>query len=386
MQRLLILSASYGEGHNAAARSLVAASDQRLGPGVAQLLDPIAETSPRRDRWARAAYYFAINRLPRAWSAFYAWLDRTEPLPRHLGLLKQELRWLEQEIRPRPPTAVCCTYPVFGFMFEKLAAESGLRVPVYNVVTDSISINSMWWLAECAGWFLPNAESAQVLLDAGIPRDRVHVKGFPVTPLFADPAQRGTPPSLAKGATPRVLYIINSGSHHAIGTATRLLRETDWELTFAVGRDEGLRRRITQLAEGRAARVEVLGWTDRIPELLMSHHVVISKAGGATTQESIAAHCPMIVNQVVPGQEEGNYELLRRHDIGARAESPAEVLDVLRRAFADRGAVWWGWHARVIALAMPGAALDIVDFIRSRHAGEDAPNSPSTPQPSSVHG
>ena len=31
------------------------------------------------------------------------------------------------------------------------------------------------------------------------------------------------------------------------------------------------------------------------------------------TQEAIAARCPMIVNQIVPGQEEGNYELLRRH-------------------------------------------------------------------------
>ena len=35
-----------------------------------------------------------------------------------------------------------------------------------------------------------------------------------------------------------------------------------------------------------------------------------SKAGGATTQEAIAAKCPMIINQVVPGQEEGNARLI----------------------------------------------------------------------------
>jgi hypothetical protein len=62
------------------------------------------------------------------------------------------------------------------------------------------------------------------------------------------------------------------------------------------------------------------------PELLMSHHVVVSKAGGATTQEAIAARCPMIVNQVVPGQEEGNCELLLRHGAGALATTPEAVI------------------------------------------------------------
>ena len=44
----------------------------------------------------------------------------------------------------------------------------------------------------------------------------------------------------------------------------------------------------------------------------MTHHLVISKAGGATVQEAIAARCPMIVNQVIPGQEEGNARLIWR--------------------------------------------------------------------------
>ena len=76
----------------------------------------------------------------------------------------------------------------------------------------------------------------------------------------------------------------------------------------------------------------------------MTHHVVVSKAGGATTQEAIAARCPMIVNQIVPGQEEGNYELLRRHGAGALAETPDAVISALRRAFAWRGRGWREWQ------------------------------------------
>ena len=33
----------------------------------------------------------------------------------------------------------------------------------------------------------------------------------------------------------------------------------------------------------------------------MTHHAVVSKAGGATTPEAINALCPMVVSQVVPG-------------------------------------------------------------------------------------
>jgi len=87
--------------------------------------------------------------------------------------------------------------------------------------------------------------------------------------------------------------------------------------------------------------------------------VVISKAGGATTQEAIAARCPMLVNQVVPGQEEGNYELLRRRGAGALVETPEAVVQTLRQAFANQGTVWRAWRDALAPLARPDASRDI---------------------------
>ena len=95
----------------------------------------------------------------------------------------------------------------------------------------------------------------------------------------------------------------------------------------------------------------------------MTHHALVSKAGGATTQEAIAALCPMIVNQIVPGQEEGNYELLRRRGAGALAQTPDAVISALRRAFAWRGAVWSQWRRALEPLARPAAARDIAAHV-----------------------
>ena len=103
----------------------------------------------------------------------------------------------------------------------------------------------------------------------------------------------------------------------------------------------------------------------------MTHHVVVSKAGGATTQEALAARCPMIVNQIVPGQEEGNYALLRRHGIGALAESPSEVIAALRLAFRAQGSIWRQWRGAITTLSKPRAAHDIVAAIAAHGRGDE---------------
>jgi processive 1,2-diacylglycerol beta-glucosyltransferase len=362
--RLLILTASYGEGHNAAARALAAACDDLHGPGTARVVDVFALANPRLNRIGRRAYIGLINRAPKLWSRIYAWIDRSNIVPRCLWLLGSERRVLAKIIAEENPAVLCSTYPVYAFLLARLDADGHALPPHFNVVTDSISINSLWWRAGAAGWFVPNADSAEVMLRGGVAKDDLHVTGFPVPAFFGLNAARLSPPDLtAPGAAPRVLYIINSGTHQAAETARLLIEEGSWEITIAVGRDELLRRELNFLAAGRARPVTILGWTDQIPHLLMTHHVVISKAGGATTQEAIAARCPMIVNQVVPGQEEGNYELLRRAGSGALATTPAAVLTTLREAFANHGVVWRRWRAGLAPIVRNDAARTIAQHL-----------------------
>jgi predicted metal-dependent phosphoesterase TrpH len=100
-----------------------------------------------------------------------------------------------------------------------------------------------------------------------------------------------------------------------------------------------------------------------MPELMMSHHFIISKAGGATVQEAIAARIPMIVNQVIPGQEEGNAELIWRCGLGAIAEKNKEVAELVENAFAHRAQQWNEWRANLKKVSRPNAARDIAELI-----------------------
>ena len=382
MAKVLILTAGFGEGHNSAARALQAAFNER--PGVdAELVDLFALRAPRFNHLARRGYLKLINAAPKAWSRLYRWLDESPHAPWVFRSLAGHRRLLGRLIAEKQPAALVTTYPVYGWLLNQLRREGRVFCPHHTVITDALTINSLWYRADSAGWFVTDSDSAAFLRVRGVPADKIHVSGFPVALAFADRPAHLVPPEPLPGTGPghprRVLFMINTGRTRALAIARALLQNPAWQLTITAGRDEGLRRELLALAAGAPARSEVLGWTDRIPELLMTHHVAISKAGGATTQESINALCPLIVSQIVPGQEEGNYELIRRHEAGTLAQTPEEIVAALERLFADDARLWRHWRANLRRLAQPAAARTI-----ARHVFANAGQHPASASPSPI--
>jgi processive 1,2-diacylglycerol beta-glucosyltransferase len=357
---VLILTAGYGEGHNSAARALQAAFHEH--PGIeAKLVDIFAEFAPMANDWSRKAYLQTINRAPGVWGACYRWLDRSRSVPGLLRLLSGHARLLGRRLAQERPVALCCTYPVYPWLLRQLRNPP----PVFTVVTDALTINSLWFRAPSRRWYVTDDGSAKVLAAGGVSLADIEVSGFPVGLAFADrPA--AWQPAAEPGAGKRVLFMVNSVRAAAAPAVREILERTECALTVTAGRDRKLQRQLEELVPSFPGRLQVLGWTDRIPELLMTHHLVISKAGGATTQEAINALCPMIVSQVVPGQEEGNWELLRRNAAGVRPDSTEEMCALIRRAFAAEGTLWHSWRRQLAGIARPQAARTIACSVLER--------------------
>ena len=102
-----------------------------------------------------------------------------------------------------------------------------------------------------------------------------------------------------------------------------------------------------------------------MPRLMHSSHLLIGKAGGATVQETIAAGSPMIINQVVPGQEEGNARLIVETGSGVVATSPEAVAAEVSAHSPTTRNLWREWFANIRQLGRPSASLDIARFILS---------------------
>ena len=143
------------------------------------------------------------------------------------------------------------------------------------------------------------------------------------------------------------------------------------DLTVTIGRADNLRPAIEAAAVGRKTRI--VGWTEELPRMLHESHLLIGKAGGATVQETIAAACPMIINYVVAGQEEGNARLIVETNSGVIADSPRKVIAQVQRAFADDAKQWHEWSANISKLSRPRAALDIAEFLLSLEPSNHEP-------------
>lgn len=353
MPSVLILTAGYGEGHNAAARGLHAAC-QQLGI-ESEIADPFTAMGASYDR-SRRDYIWLINTAPRVWAFVFGLIDRFPLVEFSLPMLSRVEQRLAEILAEKKPSAVVSVYPAYSYLIAKLF-PSGAPFPLHTVVTDSITINRVWHRAPSNTYLVPNAATGAVMRDQGVPAARIHELGFPVPPRFA--ADRPERPDPRQG--PRVLFMINAGKDTAHEIVARLLLVRGIHLTVTVGKDEALRARIEQTAAGRP--IEIHGWTPHMPELLMTHHVLIGKAGGAAVQETIAAQTPMLITSVVPGQEEGNAQLLFEHACGALCPTPDALARQIDWLFADGAREWHRWHANIRALSRPDAALQIARFV-----------------------
>ena len=361
MKKILILTAGFGDGHNAAARSLRDAIEMLDEDARTEVLDLFADSYGVFNTFARKTYLGVVQYAPKLWGGIYSLLE--SPLvEKQLGNFTRLQGTLEKILGETQPDCVISTYPVYGHVIEKIYRNHHERpFRFITVITDSITINSAWYRAAADFFCVANEASAEALLKGGVPKKQIKTLGFPVNPVFNGPV--ADLPAPVGDEPRRVLYIINTGKKKAGKAIDRLLEIENVHLTITAGRDAKLRSELIDRTRNQSDRVRVFGWTNQMPELMMSHHLVISKAGGATVQEAIAARCPMIVNQVIPGQEEGNAELIWRYNLGAIGEKNRELAEQVEKAFARRAAVWSEWRHNLRKISRPDAALRIAELI-----------------------
>ncbi|MEO6786456.1 MAG: UDP-N-acetylglucosamine--LPS N-acetylglucosamine transferase, partial [Chthoniobacteraceae bacterium] len=284
MKRVLIFTAGYGEGHNAAARGLAAALAE--AGAEAEVRDLFRETYGRRQKIAERLYIECINRAASAWAMVYRALDRTPLLRWTMPAMGALQRKFAAVLAERQPCAIASVYPVYGWLLDRLYPEKNPPFASHTIVTDSITVNSVWLKFRSDSWIVPNEATAAAVRGA-VPAERVHALGFPVPMKFADSKAVRTPPG--NGEPLRIFYMVNHEHYVAARLVRRLLEIPGVELTVAYGKDKAVGREIAAVAQTAGRKVELHGWTPLVPELLMRNHILIGKAGGAATQEAIAA-------------------------------------------------------------------------------------------------
>ena len=369
--RILILTAGFGDGHNSAARNLARALQDH---SHVQVEDPCENGSPRLNDLLREGYRHLITHAPLLWHWLYKSSDQQD-FSRPRRFLRATTQALADTVTRFQPHLVVSTYPLYPYLLEHgfQKGSAGRRVPVITIVTDSLEINSVWTRAPSDHFLVTDPATRDLLLapPASLPAERVHSLGFPVNPSFPhlQPLSSSTP------IRPfRVLFFATRRFRHLSRIARAVLSIPGTHLTIILGRSiRPLYHRAREISRTHPDRVTLKGWTQRVPELMCSHHLTIGKAGGATVHEAMAAKCPMLIHHRVPGQEDGNIALLESLGLGRFTPDPASIRAEIEHFMADHGRAWRACKKRFQHHSRPAGATDTAQFLLRLHRDREDP-------------
>jgi processive 1,2-diacylglycerol beta-glucosyltransferase len=243
----------------------------------------------------------------------------------------------------------------------------GEHVPPHTTVFTDFVAHTQWIHPHVDRYCVPAEEIANELTAKGLPRDGVSVTGIPVGRDFGQPADRAGA-RLQLGLSPRQpVLLFMDGSEGGFGkleeaARTVLAMEQPFQSIFVTGRERSLEARLGQLARGRESRVKVLGFVDNVRQLMAAADFLVTKAGGLTLTEALAAELPVICFGSLPGQESRNERFAAMAGVALVAGSGAQLQRVIGAALGDSGLLR-SIRERIRLYRRPYAAEHIVDLI-----------------------
>lgn len=323
-ERVVIVSASVGAGHDGAAaeleRRLVAAG---LTVDRFDLLDVLPA---RLGRLVRDGYHRMLVRAPWAYQRIYSSTERAGGGGR---LARALLRSAEERLLralPADAGAVVSTYPGASRVLGSLRLDGRLTVPVLTYLTD-FSVHPLWVADGVDVHLALHAVPAAQARAAGA-RD-VRVCGPVADPRFhpVDAPQRAAARArfgLPENA-PLALLVAGSWGVGPVRQVARELRDCGAAVPLVVcGRNGTLADQL------RADGIEhVHGWVDDMPGLMHAADVLVQNAGGLTSLEAFAAGLPVASYGCIPGHGLTNAAALDEAGVAAWIRDPAQLKHVL---------------------------------------------------------
>ena len=364
--RILIVTAAFGEGHNSAARNLALALDG-LG-ATTQVADPCMLGAPVTTKALCKGYRLVTTYAPGLWHRIYRSTGKVDFSRQRKPLMRKPELKLAALVDEFQPHAIVATYPLYPYFLDRILADHPKPPPVITVVTDSIEINSAWIDAPTDAWIVTDPHTRESMLKSGLAAEKVIETGFPVNPSFTHlpslPADSPIDPF-------EVLYFATPKLPHVRRISKAILNaDPRTRITIVLGQNfRLLYDRAREIKEHFPGRVRIKGWTRKVPELLSSHHLVVGKAGGATVHEAIAARCPMLVHHLVPGQEEGNLQLLEKIGGGTLAHGPEAITRITTDLLADKAARWRQMKRALTQHGRHSGSLNAAHYILERCRG-----------------
>jgi UDP-glucose 4-epimerase len=334
---VLVISADIGEGHDLPARAVAREFRERDPATEVSIVNGLAAmgrvlTASLRDNSA-----FLFTYLP--------WLFDLQ----YRLFMSGPTRWLAQRllyafghrglmrlIAAHNPDVIVSTYPGVTAVLGELRRKGRLQIPCYSSITDLAGLR-YWAHPGIDLHFITHPESADEVERIAGPGSVRWAKP-PTSVEFDEPREpRDARRALGLPADGKVIAISGGGwgVGDLIGATETALRVPGATVLCLCGRNEKVRARV-QARLGSDPRLRVMGFTDRMSDVLAASDTLIHSTAGLTVLEAIIRGCPVISYGFGYGHVRASNQALERFGLAQVAKRPQELAPALEAALVQR--------------------------------------------------
>lgn len=337
IKKVLIMSASTGGGHNRAARAIKEELESRTIDNMSiecEIVDSLKLVNNTMDKVISRGYEKSALYTPKAYGSVYRFSEttiasknefKTNPLT---SLMARKFKHLLNE---STPDLIIGTHPFPMIALSTLKKNNNIHSlsrsesfykstkvdipPMISVLTD-YTTHSTWIQNEIDYYIVGHEYVKELLVYEGVDSEKVKAFGIPVEKSFLSHRDRETVLT-ELGLSPEKLTVLLMGGSFGAGNIKETLEDLiaidrDFQILVITGRNEHLKDKLSKMLDSTVHNKNIclLGYTNKMNDILASIDVLISKPGGLTTTEALLNDVPMIVPYFIPGQEEENLDFL----------------------------------------------------------------------------
>lgn len=367
-KNILILTADAGFGHRSTANAICQAFDRRYGDAArVVIVNPLDESNALSFMRSAESDY---DTLAREWPQFYRLGYKMTDLRlttnvTEMAYVMMMYETISRLMKQHMPDVVVITFPTYQYPVVAYRRLSGMNVPIATVVTDLVTLQKMWFSQSVDLCLVPTQTAAEIALQRDLDPEVIHVTGLPVNPSLTDRPGSKAEARRALGWPEDKFTILAVGSKRVEGLEkfTHVLNHSghDLHLVAVAGGNSELFEAL-QSTEWHIPAT-VYDFVRNMPDMMHAADCVVSKAGGLIVTESLACGLPLILMQMIPGQETGNARFVVEGGAGDLTLEPLEFLEVIAHWLADDGRLFRERAANARSLGRPEAAFAAADLI-----------------------
>jgi 1,2-diacylglycerol 3-beta-galactosyltransferase len=271
---------------------------------------------------------------------------------------------MREIIHQKQPDVIVCPYPSYQEILTAIFDLEKIHIPVLTIVTDLATVNRLWFHPGTDLCLVPTQTVYDLAINAGLPPEKVKIIGIPVRPDLIKGNQDQTTIRRELGWRGDLFTVLAIGSKRVehLYDALWVLNHSGFplQLVIAAGGDE----EFYQHCQETEWHVEthIYNFVSEMGTFMRASDCVLGKAGGLTVSEALACGLPLIMVDVIPGQETGNADYVVAGNAGVLANNPIDVLEAICH-WLDKGRLHYQEQAEnAHRLGRPRAAHDAAEL------------------------